>query len=71
MRLNESELNIKDADDILSKQIIVDYYPTYSAYLTLMQQFALNYPDLCRIDTMVQWKEGLYYLLLFQIMASK
>lgn len=52
MRLNESELNIKDADDILSKQITSwDYYPTYSAYLTLMQQFALNYPDLCRIDT--------------------
>ena len=59
MRLNESELNIKDADDILSKQITSwDYYPTYSAYLTLMQQFALNYPDLCRIDTIGTSVEG-------------
>lgn len=52
MRLNEAELNMKDENDIINKQITSwDYYPTYSAYLTLMQQFAQTYPNLCRLDT--------------------
>lgn len=28
-----------------------NYYPTYSAYLQLMQDFSTNYPDICDIDT--------------------
>lgn len=28
-----------------------DYYPTYQAYLDMMSQFAIDYPALCRIDT--------------------
>jgi PKD repeat protein len=52
MRLNEAELNMKDENDIINKQITSwDYYPTYNAYLTLMQQFAQTYPNLCRLDT--------------------
>ena len=28
-----------------------DFYPTYTAYLSLMAQFQANYPALCQIDT--------------------
>ncbi len=28
-----------------------DRYPTYSTYVTMMQQWATNYPSLCRLDT--------------------
>ena len=28
-----------------------NYYPTYQAYLQIMQDFATNFPDLCDIDT--------------------
>lgn len=28
-----------------------NYYPTYNAYLQLMQDFATNYPEICDIDT--------------------
>ncbi len=28
-----------------------DYYPTYQAYLDMMAQFVIDYPALCRIDT--------------------
>ncbi|MDD3630116.1 MAG: M14 family zinc carboxypeptidase [Bacteroidales bacterium] len=59
MRLSDAELNMKDESDILTKQITSwDYYPTYSAYLTLMQQFAQNYPDLCKLDTIGTTVEG-------------
>ncbi|RMF57289.1 MAG: T9SS C-terminal target domain-containing protein [Calditrichaeota bacterium] len=29
-----------------------DTYPTYLDYRVMMQQFATNYPDICRLDTM-------------------
>jgi len=59
MRLSEAELNMKDESDILNKQITSwDYYPTYSAYLTLMQQFSQNYPGLCKLDTIGTTVEG-------------
>lgn len=29
-----------------------DFYPTYSAYESMLSQFQVNYPDLCRIDTL-------------------
>ena len=28
-----------------------DRYPTYSTYVTMMQQWATDYPTLCRLDT--------------------
>lgn len=28
-----------------------NYYPTYNAYLQIMQDFATNYPEICNIDT--------------------
>ena len=28
-----------------------DYYPTYSGYVSMMNQFILDYPSLCRLDT--------------------
>lgn len=28
-----------------------DSYPTYQAYLAMMRQYATNYPNLCRLDT--------------------
>ncbi len=35
-----------------------NYYPTYNAYLQLMQDFATNYPNLCVIDTIGTSIEG-------------
>ena len=64
MRLSEAELNMKDESDILNKQITSwDYYPTYSAYLTIMQQFSQNYPGLCKLDTIGTTVEGDSYYL--------
>ncbi len=40
-----------------------DYYPTYAAYVAMMNDFELNFPDLCRvisIGTSVNGKELLY-----------
>ncbi|MCE1166398.1 MAG: T9SS type A sorting domain-containing protein [Bacteroidetes bacterium] len=40
--------NVKMSDNI--KEIMAwDSYPTYSAYITMMSNFAANYPNLCRI----------------------
>jgi hypothetical protein len=40
--------NIVTTDDL--KQITAwDVYPTYPAYVTMMNNFAINYPNLCRI----------------------
>jgi|GEM_PF-326412 len=35
-----------------------DAYPTYQAYLDMMAQFAINYPALCRIDTVGYTVQG-------------
>lgn len=39
---------MKDADEIKEAKAW-DYYPTYSGYVTLMNQFQSNYPQLCKI----------------------
>ncbi|HEY9114658.1 MAG TPA: M14 family zinc carboxypeptidase, partial [Bacteroidales bacterium] len=36
------------ADEALSRENW-DYYPTYSAYVSIMNQFATDYPDLCEV----------------------
>ncbi len=35
-----------------------DSYPTYEAYLQMMQQFETNYPEICRLDTFGYSVEG-------------
>ena len=37
-------------------------YPTYSQYETIMQSFATNYPNLCRLDTIGKSINGKYVL---------
>ncbi|MCX6273429.1 MAG: M14 family zinc carboxypeptidase, partial [Bacteroidetes bacterium] len=41
-----------------SLPITWDYYPNYSAYETLMNQFQVNYPSLCHIDTLTTLPSG-------------
>jgi len=38
-----------DTDEIGVSRSNWDYYPTYSAYLDVMDQFAADYPDLCEL----------------------
>jgi len=42
----------------LSQPQIWNYYPTYSAYESLMAQFQANYPGLCNIDTIAVLASG-------------
>lgn len=35
-----------------------NYYPTYPAYLQIMQDFATNFPEICKIDTIGTTVEG-------------
>ncbi|MFZ4740234.1 MAG: M14 family zinc carboxypeptidase [Bacteroidales bacterium] len=45
----ENRTDIKMLDNINSKDVQAwDFYPTYSAYDSLMTRFQTNYPDLCR-----------------------
>lgn len=57
--LSPSDQNMKDQVTLNSKAVSAwDYYPTYSAYVSLMQQFAANYPNICRLDTIGTTVEG-------------
>lgn len=41
------------------KQVLTwNYYPTYSAYETLMQQFASNHPEICKLLTITTLGSG-------------
>jgi hypothetical protein len=41
------------------KQVLAwDYYPTYNAYETLMQQFAVDHPDICKLITLTTLASG-------------
>ncbi len=46
-----NEVNIKSINDW-------DFYPTYEAYLEMMDQFQADYPDLCEIVTIGQSMQG-------------
>ncbi|MBN2639925.1 MAG: T9SS type A sorting domain-containing protein [Bacteroidales bacterium] len=46
-----------------------NYYPSYSEYITLMQQFAGKYPQLCTLDTIGTSVDG--RLLLFAHIRSR
>lgn len=46
-------------DKTNTKDIAVwDAYPTYSAYVSMMIQFQTNYPNLCKIDTILNSTPG-------------
>mgnify|MGYP006277747331 CR=1 FL=1 len=49
--LMRSTVNISDRPDW-------DFYPTYDAYLDIMQQFQNNHPDLCQVFSIGQSLEG-------------
>ncbi|MPM13244.1 hypothetical protein SDC9_59600 [bioreactor metagenome] len=57
--LPESELNMRNNIDLNSRSTLAwDYYPTYTAYISLMQQFATNYPAICKLDTIGTTVDG-------------
>lgn len=41
-----------------------DRYPTYSVYVQMMQNFAANYPSICRLDTIGTTQQGRLLLVL-------
>ncbi|MCL2246216.1 MAG: zinc carboxypeptidase, partial [Lentimicrobiaceae bacterium] len=47
--LTPEELNMLDFEAILNSRNDWNYYPAYEAYVSMMQQFAIDYPDLCRL----------------------
>ena len=47
--LTPEELNMLDFDAIQKCRNNWDYYPTYQGYLDMMAQFAIDYPNLCRV----------------------
>jgi len=46
--LTPEELNMLDFEAIKNCRNDWNYYPTYTAYLDMMEEFATNYPNLCR-----------------------
>lgn len=57
-----AKITMKGVEEILKLknkfncQAALDFYPTYEAYELLMNEFQINYPDLCRIDTIYTWE---------------
>jgi hypothetical protein len=47
--LSDEEANMKSFEEIKLLRSDWNYYPTYEAYIALMQAFATDYPDLCQI----------------------
>jgi len=47
--LTPEELNMLDFEAIKNVRTDWNFYPTYEAYVALMQQFAIDYPNLCRL----------------------
>ncbi|HZK07339.1 MAG TPA: M14 family zinc carboxypeptidase [Bacteroidales bacterium] len=45
------DVNIKAIDDW-------DFYPTYEAYISMMNQYAIEYPDLCQVFSIGQTTQG-------------
>ncbi|MEI6765780.1 MAG: M14 family zinc carboxypeptidase [Bacteroidota bacterium] len=54
-----------------SKQIMSwDSYPTYSAYVSMMAQFAIDYPTLCDIDTILDHTTNNHRILVAHISSN-
>src|SRR6056297_3385069 len=47
-----------------SRSLILENYPTYPEYETAMNNYVLNYPDLCRLDTFATLSSGRNLLML-------
>jgi len=47
--LSPEELNMLDFEEIEKVRNDWNYYPTYQGYLDMMAQFAMDYPQLCRV----------------------
>ena len=47
--LTEEEFNMLDVEEIKKNRNDWNYYPTYDAYVAMMQQFASDYPEICRV----------------------
>lgn len=47
--LTSEELNMLDFEAIKNSRNDWNYYPSYDAYLSMMEEFTTNYPELCRI----------------------
>ncbi|MCL2168241.1 MAG: hypothetical protein FWH59_03845, partial [Lentimicrobiaceae bacterium] len=48
--LTPEELNMKEFDEINAKNRTEwNFYPTYEGYDSLMEEFANNYPDICKL----------------------
>ncbi len=45
------EINIRDITDW-------NFYPTYEGYVSIMEQFAANYPDICEVFSIGQSEQG-------------
>lgn len=57
------EVEMRD-DVTLSPSTVWNFYPTYSAYESLMAQFQSNFPGLCRLDTLTTLASGRRLLVL-------
>jgi len=53
----DAEFDLKMSDDP-SNILDWDYYPTYDAYIAMMNQFAVTYPNLCVIVNIGQTVQG-------------
>lgn len=53
-----SEIDVQPMTDDSRQVLDWNYYPTYTAYLQLMQDFATNFPEICKIDTIGLSVEG-------------
>lgn len=48
---SSGQFNNKDMAANLEEALSYQKYPTYDQYLEMMQGFAVNYPEICRLDT--------------------
>jgi len=53
-----SELHTVQMSDNNKQLLTWNYYPTYPAYETLMQQFATDHPDICKLLTITTLASG-------------
>lgn len=60
--IRESELNMgggqKTPKNSKNTQTVWNFYPTYDQYVSYMQGFAANHPEICRLDTIGYTMEG-------------
>ena len=53
-----SELNTVQMTDSPAQVLTWNYYPTYTAYESLMQQFVTDHPDICKLITIATLASG-------------